>query len=185
MYDATAWNLTMMYGLPAITIKQPIRNDLVPWESENTNELLNNDAIGWSVNGNDDRSVAFAARLMEQNINVRILDKETKFLNKVLVRGSVFVTKVDNPKNNELVSIINTTLLELDISASSVLSGYGKGDLPDWGGEHFRLLTKPQIALLVRVISIVMMLAQAGGLWIKILVFVILKLIHLLLLMLT
>ena len=148
MYDATAWNLTMMYGLPAITINQPIRDDLVPWESENTNELLNNDAIGWSVNGNDDRSVAFAARLMEQNINVRILDKETKFLNKVLVRGSVFVTKVDNPKNNELVSIINTTLLELDISASSVLSGYGKGDLPDWGGEHFRLLTKPQIALL-------------------------------------
>ena len=148
MYDATAWNLTMMYGLPAITINQPIRNDLVPWKSENTNELLNNDAIGWSVHGNDDRSVAFAARLMEQNINVRILDKETKFLDEVLVRGSVFVTKIDNPKNNDLVSIIEVTLRELDISASSVLSGYGKGDLPDWGGEHFRLLTRPQIALL-------------------------------------
>jgi hypothetical protein len=148
MYDATAWNLTMMYGLPAITINQPIRNDLVPWEIEKNNELLNNDAIGWSVNGNDDRSVAFAARLMEQNINVRILDKETKFLDQVLARGSVFVTKVDNPKNDKLLSIINSTLLDLKISASSVLTGYGKGDLPDWGGEHFRLLTKPQIALL-------------------------------------
>jgi hypothetical protein len=148
MYDATAWNLTMMYGLPAITINQPIRNDLVPWEIEKNNELLNNDAIGWSVNGNDDRSVAFAARLMEQNINVRILDRETKFLDQVLARGSVFVTKVDNPKNDKLLSIINSTLLDLKISASSVLTGYGKGDLPDWGGEHFRLLTKPQIALL-------------------------------------
>ena len=148
MYDATAWNLTMMYGLPAITINQPIRNDLVPWGIEKNNELLNNDAIGWSVNGNDDRSVAFAARLMEQNINVRILDKETKFLDQVLARGSVFVTKVDNPKNDKLLSIINSTLLDLKISASSVLTGYGKGDLPDWGGEHFRLLTKPQIALL-------------------------------------
>ena len=148
MYDATAWNLTMMYGLPAITINQPIRNDLIPWKSEISKKILNSDAIGWSVNGNDDRSVAFAARLMEQNINVRILDKETKFLDEVLSRGSVFVTKVDNPKNNDLVSIIDMTLRELDISASSVLSGYGKGDLPDWGGEHFRLLTKPQIALL-------------------------------------
>jgi hypothetical protein len=148
MYDATAWNLTMMYGLPAITINQPIRNDLVPWGIEKNNELLNNDAIGWSVNGNDDRSVAFAARLMEQNINVRILDRETKFLDQVLARGSVFVTKVDNPKNDKLLSIINSTLLDLKISASSVLTGYGKGDLPDWGGEHFRLLTKPQIALL-------------------------------------
>ena len=148
MYDATAWNLTMMYGLPAITINQPIRDNLVPWEIEKTNELLNTDAIGWSVNGNDDRSVAFAARLMEQNINVRILDKETKFLDQVLTRGSIFVTKVDNPKNDKLLSIINSTLLGLNISASSVLTGYGKGDLPDWGGEHFRLLTKPQIALL-------------------------------------
>ena len=148
MYDATAWNLTMMYGLPAITINQPIRDNLVPWEIQKTNELLNTDAIGWSVNGNDDRSVAFAARLMEQNINVRILDKETKFLDRVLTRGSVFVTKVDNPKNDKLLSIINSTLLDLKISASSVLTGYGKGDLPDWGGEHFRLLTKPQIALL-------------------------------------
>ena len=148
MYDATAWNLTMMYGLPAITINQPIRDGLIPWKSEISKKILNSDAIGWSVNGNDDRSVAFAARLMEQNINVRILDKETKFLDEVLVRGSVFVTKVDNPKNNDLVSIIDVTLRELDISASSVLSGYGKGDLPDWGGEHFRLLTKPQIALL-------------------------------------
>jgi hypothetical protein len=148
MYDATAWNLTMMYGLPAITINQPIRDNLIPWEIQKTNELLNTDAIGWSVNGNDDRSVAFAARLMEQNINVRILDKETKFLDRVLTRGSVFVTKVDNPKNDKLLSIINSTLLDLKISASSVLTGYGKGDLPDWGGEHFRLLTKPQIALL-------------------------------------
>ena len=148
MYDATAWNLTMMYGLPAITINQPIRDNLVPWEIQKTNEFLNTDAIGWSVNGNDDRSVAFAARLMEQNINVRILDKETKLLDQVLTRGSVFVTKVDNPKNDKLLSIINSTLLDLKISASSVLTGYGKGDLPDWGGEHFRLLTKPQIALL-------------------------------------
>ena len=148
MYDATAWNLTMMYGLPAITINQPIRDDLVYWENKNIIEILNDDAIGWSVNGNDDRSVAFAARLMEQNINVRILDKETKFLDQVLTRGSIFVTKVDNPKNDKLLSIINSTLLGLNISASSVLTGYGKGDLPDWGGEHFRLLTKPQIALL-------------------------------------
>ena len=100
----------MMYGLPAITINQPIRDDLVYWENKNIIEILNNDAIGWSVNGNDDRSVAFAARLMEQNINVRIVDKETKFLDQVLTRGSVFVTKVDNPKNDKLLSIINLFL---------------------------------------------------------------------------
>ena len=34
------------------------------------------------------------------------------------------------------------------MSVSAISSGYGAGDLPDWGGSHFRLLTRPQIAIL-------------------------------------
>ena len=34
-------------------------------------------SIIWATDGEDDRSVAFAARLMEKNIQVRIIDKES------------------------------------------------------------------------------------------------------------
>ena len=37
---------------------------------------------------------------------------------------------------------------ELDIAVSSVDSGFGAEELPDWGGRHFRLLERPQIAIL-------------------------------------
>ena len=36
------------------------------------------EAIAWSVSGDDDRSVAFAARLMESGVQVRIIDKATE-----------------------------------------------------------------------------------------------------------
>ena len=74
MYDTTAFNLSMMYGLPAITVPENINSNLIKWESEPIRYEINSDALMWSVDGNDDRSVAFAARLMELGIQVRVID---------------------------------------------------------------------------------------------------------------
>jgi hypothetical protein len=43
---------------------------------------------------------------------------------------------------------VNSTALSLDLSVVSIESGFGPGELPDWGGRHFRLLERPQIAIL-------------------------------------
>ena len=77
MYDTTAFNLTMMYGLPAITVPQEIKSNLTPWEPSPEIIEVNKAAVMWAVAGKDDRSVAFAARLLEQNIQVRIVDKDS------------------------------------------------------------------------------------------------------------
>ncbi len=58
---------------------------------------IDTNANAWWVNGDDDRSVAFAARLMEQGVEVRVLNKATEFSDAKAVRGSVFVTAMDNP----------------------------------------------------------------------------------------
>ena len=105
-------------------------------------------ANAWSVDGDDDRSVAFAARLMEQGLNVRVTNKPTNFSGKEISRGSVFVTRVDNPGNVDLQKIILMEASNLGIKITSTSSGYGEGNLPDWGGRHFKLLTRPQIAIL-------------------------------------
>jgi hypothetical protein len=55
---------------------------------------------------------------------------------------------MDNPKSENLVELISAEAKMLNIDLVSVGSGYGAGDLPDWGGAHFRLLTRPQIAIL-------------------------------------
>ena len=148
MYDTTAWNLSMMYGLPSITVPQHLSKGLSPWQPHVAAQSVDESAIAWAVSGKDDRSVAFAARLMEQGINVRIIDKATFLSDQALPRGTVFVTAMDNPQRDDLIALVSAESKTLDVDLVSVGSGYGAGDLPDWGGAHFRLLTRPQIAIL-------------------------------------
>ena len=148
MYDTTAFNFTMMFGLPAITVPQNLKANLSNWTPSPEKLEINKDAVIWAVDGKDDRSVAFAARLLEQNVQVRIIDKNSTLSGHDLSRGSVAVIAMDNPDYNNLHKTIKTVATDLDISVVSIESGFGSKELPDWGGRHFRLLKKPQIAIL-------------------------------------
>ncbi len=148
MYDTTAFNFTMMFGLPAITVPQDLKDNLTNWTPSPESLEINQDAVIWAVDGKDDRSVAFAARLLEQNVQVRIIDKNSTLSEHDLSRGSVAVIAMDNPSYNNLHETIKTVATDLDISVVSIESGFGPKELPDWGGRHFRLLKKPQIAIL-------------------------------------
>ena len=148
MYDTTAFNFTMMFGLPAITVPQDLKDNLTNWTPSPESLEINKDAVIWAVDGKDDRSVAFAARLLEQNVQVRIIDKNSTLSGHDLSRGSVAVIAMDNPSYNNLHETIKTVATDLDISVVSIESGFGPKELPDWGGRHFRLLKKPQIAIL-------------------------------------
>jgi hypothetical protein len=148
MYDTTAFNFTMMYGLEAVTVPEYVKGNLSSWEPSSVEIDVDEKAIMWIVDGTDDLSVAFAARLMEQDVQVRIVDKDISLSGKNLSRGSPVVIAMDNPKNSRLVQLIKNTAKNLNVSVSSLYTGFGPEELPDWGGRHFRLLNKPQIAIL-------------------------------------
>ena len=148
MYDTTAFNFSMMFGLKAITVDEKISNNLNKWVKGSSQSEIGKDSLIWATDGEDDRSVAFAARLMEQNIQVRIIDKKSFLSGHELSRGSVAVLQMDNPNINDLSSKISQIGSDLEISIVSIESGFGPELLPDWGGRHFRLLEKPQVAIL-------------------------------------
>jgi len=148
MYDTTAFNFTMMYGLEAVTVPEYVKGNLSLWEPSSVEIDVDEKAIMWIVDGTDDLSVTFAARLMEQGVQVRIVDKDISLSGKSLSRGSPVVIAMDNPKNSKLVQLVKNTAEDLNVSVSSLYTGFGPEELPDWGGRHFRLLNKPQIAIL-------------------------------------
>ena len=148
MYDTTAFNLTMMYGLPAVTVPEHLNDGLKNWQPYSPTFEVNNDAVMWAVDGEDDLSVAFAARLMELEAQVRVIDKEAVLSNHTLPRGSVVVLAMDNPEFEKLSERVESIAVDLGSSVVSIESGFGPGELPDWGGRHFQLLTRPQIAIL-------------------------------------
>ena len=78
----------------------------------------------------------------------------------ILLLGSISTSRRDNSESLNLSSLNKAFevirffksktlfLFDLMLSIVSIESGFGAEDLPDWGGRHFRLLNKPQIAIL-------------------------------------
>ena len=146
MYDVTAWNLSMMLGLPTYQVADNLGANLPAYQSENATVDATDNALGFAVDGLDDRSVAFAARLLEQGYKARVLDKAAVLGETELNRGSVVVLNVDNP-NVDVATVAAAQAGELGISLHALTTGLGDGDLPDIGSEHFQLLEKPRLAI--------------------------------------
>lgn len=155
IYDTTAWNLTMFYHLPALMLNSPLPPGVRPLASlEHTASALGGATtapVAWVIDGADDASVTAAARLMERGVEVRVAEKPFVFDDRSFSRGSVLVTVLDNRDlEGELPQVVSLAASEAEVTAVGVAAGLGKGDLPDLGGEHFRRMEPPRIAVLGR-----------------------------------
>lgn len=152
IYDTTAWNITMMFGLQAFQVEMKVPGDAERASRglEPAKATIPEKAIAYAINGIDDRAVAAAGRLLERGIQVRVTDKKTALNGHELPRGSVVVNRYDNRAVQQLEESIGNVAAELGVAVISIGQGLGEGDLPDIGGEHFRLLEAPRIAVLAR-----------------------------------
>lgn len=154
IYDTTAWNLTMMFALPALTLTRHVAELTEPWAPAKLPAPRAADQpapVAYVFDGADDRSVAAAARLMERGVRPRVTDKPFRFDGQDFARGSVVITVLDNRTfTGALRAEVSATAAELGLSAVPIFSGLGTDDLPDLGGRHFRLLEPPRIALFSR-----------------------------------
>lgn len=152
IYDMTAWNLTMIYGLDALVTTAEIAADAVaPPAAAAPLAKPGNSAVGWVADGADDASVVLAARLMERGVRVRVANKEFAFDGVANARGSVIVSRRDNKIfAGDLHATVASVADECGVAVRAIGSGFGAGDLPDLGGGHFLLLERPRVAMLVR-----------------------------------
>lgn len=157
LYDTTAWNVTMLYGLPALTLGMELPQHAVPLTNRPSNppptavQTTLSSPTAFVIDGADDSSVAAAARLMERGVQVRVAEKPFRFDEHDFARGSVVVTRLDNRSfSGDLRKTVCEAAAETGLTVFPVCSGLGAGDLPDLGGEHFQRLEPPRIALLTR-----------------------------------
>ncbi len=154
LYDTTAWNISMMYGLTAYTVPEHLESGLarVEWDSDTSPEDFQwpEEAIAVAASGADDRAPALAGRLSERGVAVRVNDRDSALNGHELPRGSVVITRDDNRDREDWREIVMDAAMELGIDLKAVQTGRAAGDLPDLGGRHFALLERPRIALLSR-----------------------------------
>ncbi|MDX1644310.1 MAG: M14 family zinc carboxypeptidase, partial [Thermoanaerobaculia bacterium] len=152
IYDVTTWNLTMMHGLDALTLDGDLPAEAVRYRHpEMPQPAADGPIVAWVIDGVDDASVAAAARLMEQGVQVRVARREFELDGTTYTRGSLLLLPVDNAVAPvDLATTLATTAGDLGLAVSTVSTGLGEGDLPDIGGGHFALLERPRIALVGR-----------------------------------
>jgi hypothetical protein len=157
IYDTTAWNLTMLFGIEAFTLHAPLAADTLPYAAPHPDQpstAATPDTplpVGWVIDGADDRSVTAAARLLERGVQVRLADKAFRFDQRDYPRGSLVITPLDNRTfGGDLARALAETATETAVSLDPLRTGLGEGELPDLGGRHFRRLEVPRIALLGR-----------------------------------
>lgn len=162
LYDITAWSIPHLFGLPAIEADAgplqdsytltPARDALVKLTPPPADTALAASALGWSIPGASDASLSAAARLMEQGVQLRISTKQRTRQGEALLSGELFVLPSDNPRfSGSLPRVITEVCAPLGLTPSPVTTGFAPGaEMPDFGSEHYPLLTAPRVAILSR-----------------------------------
>ncbi len=151
LYDVTAWNITMMYGLEALELPIGLPPQVEPATADHRKPAtVDGKALAYVFDGRDDRSVAAAARLATRGVTVRVAERAFALDGKDFARGSVIATGFDNRDPAALARAINAVSTQLEIGVSAIESGWGPGDAPDLGGGYFQPLAAPSVAVIAR-----------------------------------
>jgi len=151
IYDITAWNLPMMFGLDAWRIEAEL-----PAQVERAGRSLSqprtptDSALGWLIPGEDDAVLAAAGRLLQAGLKPRVALKDIRFDGIDYPRGSLVITRHDHPhfSSEQLLAALTEATQVLRQPTVALRSGEGAGDLPDLGGGEFGLLQPAPVAVL-------------------------------------
>ena len=147
IYDVTAWNLSMAYGLEAYSADRMTEAELGPATPLPTGvpaALPSQPAYGYLIDGADGDIYRAIVRLQAKECHLRVATKPFTIAGRKYEAGSVLLRGHENP--SDLAALITATArdLHLDIRGTdTALVEHG----PDLGGGRFRLLATPRIAI--------------------------------------
>ncbi len=162
LYDVSGWSLPLLYGLDAYELDFDLSSrELSPGQAKRATAAAfgrgsagplgrspAGEPVAWVIDGADDASVALAAKLLGDDLAVRLADEAFTLDGTSFARGSLVVTRDDNrARAGELAAHLRAAASALGVEPRAVSTGLGAGDLADLGGDHFLLLERPRVAL--------------------------------------
>jgi hypothetical protein len=155
IYDTTAWNLTMMYGLKAYLLPMKLPPTAAAYSPSNltttSSEPSDRRDVAVIIDGTDDRSLSVAVRLMQQGLEVRVSRRSFAFEKQSFARGSLVVSELDQRgRRPDWRVAAHRLAASMGLKAVAVSTGLGPGELPDLGGRYFVRLEPPRVAMVMR-----------------------------------
>ncbi len=144
IYDTTAWNLCMAYGLDAYWASRISQIALQPPTREPLEFPSDKPAYGYLIDGASSDIYRAVVRLIDHECKVRVAVKPFTIGGREYQPGAILLRSHENP--DELPQLLRELTADLDLfihPANTALSEAG----PDLGGNRFRLLAPPRIAI--------------------------------------
>lgn len=143
-YDITAWSMPYAYGLDAVASTSKI-SSTTNIEKKAQNALP--DAYGYVSDWNSMKDAKFLASLLKANFRVRFTEKPFSSNGKNFERGSLIITKGDNTKLENMLSVLNELTKKHNKTLRIITTGFSQ-TTPDIGSPDIKLINKQKIALL-------------------------------------
>lgn len=173
LYDITAWDLGRQYGVDAWWIdapavaREPLRELRalrgVTGGAPGGAESGPGAAYAWVLDGDDGRSVRFAARALELGLAVHVSDTEFEAavagpkgapsaqVVRRFPRGSFLLRLHENRSAPGGVAAVPALVARAAIESGALVhaatTGRAPGEGPDLGGQHFHLLARPRVGI--------------------------------------
>jgi hypothetical protein len=144
VYDITAWNLSMAYGLEAFWAAS-VGEVLVRTGRESGTRVAEEPpGYGYLIDGASSDVYAVLVRLLEAGCKPRVAVEPFSFAGRAFEPGTVLLRRHENPEDlgRHLKTAVDGLKAEV-LPAGTALSEKG----PDLGGQRFRLLHPPRIAI--------------------------------------
>jgi len=147
IYDTTAWNLPMAYGLEGYWAEgvdgvrgappqpEPDRPDV---------DLGPPPAYGYLIDGRDSDVYRALVVLLESDCKPRVADKPFSIADHAYERGTVLLRRHENPES--LPRILRGIAGDLNVDVRPVDTALSEKG-PDLGGQRFHLLHPPRVAI--------------------------------------
>ncbi len=148
VYDITAWNLTMAFGLEAFWANHANVVASTPSTDapsiDASNSVAPEPAYGWIIDGATDDIYAAIIRLFDDKLQLRVATKPFTIGGHDYPPGSILLRRHENPSTAATALTEIQAAFDLRIrSVDTALAEQG----PDLGGQRFRLLRQPRVAI--------------------------------------
>ncbi|MGB5646903.1 MAG: M14 metallopeptidase family protein, partial [Muriicola sp.] len=144
-YDITAWSLPYAYGLDAMASTSLF--EALPVDKKQMIPVAPTDGYAFVTDWNSMKDARFLSELLQEGIRVRVSQKPFKIDGNSFERGSLIITKADNPDPKTIINLFGIFGRYSDKKVTTVNTGFvdqGK----DFGSSYVSMINPVKVAVL-------------------------------------
>jgi hypothetical protein len=147
-YDITAWSLLHAYGFNAYALQQRLEPTATFSAYKVPDLMVQVKPYAWCIPRKSMAELQLMGDLLQKGVKIRYSTKAFEFNNQTFEAGTLIINRADNRMiDASLDGLVKASAKERNIQIYPMLSGLSIRKGADLGSESYRLISKPEVAM--------------------------------------